>query len=263
MLLHLYTDRDSAIHRLHPVVRVLGMGALFVSAFVVERPAYLVPVAAVVLALLAATGALGNVRRLRVLFVMVFVMTFVIWTFFFGPDGRPPLFAWGRVLVSATAPWFALGMAVKLTIFLGAGVLFLSTTRIEDFAYALTVVGVPYKIGFTLTLAFRLVPVFLDAAHNVVQAQRCRGLDFEQGGLLRRLRRYVPVIIPVFMGALRRADTMAMALEARGFQSTRPRTALQRYTVGVPEVLAVVLVSAMTAVYVVLWWSGVVALRGG
>ena len=97
--------------------------------------------------------------------------------------------------------------------------LFLSVTRIEEFAYALTRLGLPYKVGFTMTMAFRLVPVFVDAAATVVQAQRCRGLDFERGRLWQRMRRYVPVIVPVFMGALRRADQMAMALDARGFQA--------------------------------------------
>ena len=81
---------------------------------------------------------------------------------------------------------------------LGAGILFLSTTRIEDFAYALTRLGMPYTVGFTMTMAFRLVPVFVDAATTVVQAQRCRGLDFERGGLWQRVLRYVPVMVPVW-----------------------------------------------------------------
>src|SRR5690606_36584454 len=133
-------------------------------------------------------------------------------------DGQPPLLTWGPLHVSRTAPVFALGMALKLETFLAAGMLFLSTTRIEEFAYALTRLGMPYAVGFTMTLAFRLVPVFIDAALTVVQAQRCRGLDFERGSFVERVRRYVPVLVPVFMGALRRADQMAMALDARGFQ---------------------------------------------
>lgn len=263
MLLRLYLDRDTAVHRLHPVVRVLGMGAFFVSAFAVERPGLMLPIVALLLALLAVTGAHANVRRLKPLFLMVFAMTFLIWTFFYGPDGRPPLFEFGRVLVSGTAPWFALGMALKLTVFLGAGILFLSTTRIEDFAYALTAVGVPYKIGFTLTLAFRLVPVFLDAAGTVVQAQSCRGLDFGKGSVWQRLRRYAPVIIPVFMGALRRADNMAMALEARGFQSGRPRTSLQRYRFGAADALGLAVLIGMTSVYLYLWALGALRLLPG
>jgi energy-coupling factor transport system permease protein len=256
MRLSLYLDRDTWVHRLHPVVRVLGMLAVFVVAFVIERPQYQLLPAGLLGAALLHTGALANIRRLRALFVMVFVMTTLIWTVFYGPDGQPPLLRLGTWEVSRTAPWFALGMAIKLSVFLGAGVLFLSTTRIEDFAYALGRLGLPYKVGFTITLAFRLVPVFLDAAGTVVQAQRCRGLDFDRGSPWQRLRRYGAVIVPVFMGALRRADGMAMTLEARGFQSTRPRTTLQRYRFRAADALALIALAAMTALYLVWWWGG-------
>lgn len=260
MSLYLYLDRRTWVHRLHPIVRVLGMLAVFVAAFVVERPAWQLPLVGLLVALLVWTGSLINVYRLRYLLGLIFVMTFLIWTVFYGPDGAPPLATLGGIEISRTAPWFALGMALKLNVFLGCGILFLSTTRIEEFSYALTRFGVPYKVGFTMTLSFRLVPVFLDAAGTVVQAQRCRGLDFDRGSLWQRLRRYIPVIVPVFMGALRRADSMAMALEARGFQSNRPRTTLQQYSFSVLDGLTLVALFGLTAGYLILWWQGTLSL---
>ena len=254
--MYLFLDRDTWVHRLHPLVRLLGMLAVFVAAFVVERPLWQVPLLVPLLALLWWTGAWQNVWRLRVLFALVFVMTLTIWTFFYGPDGQTPLLDWGPLHVSRTAPWFGLGMALKLELFLGAGILFLSTTRIEDFAYALTRLGMPYRVGFTMTMAFRLVPVFVDAATTVVQAQRCRGLDFERGGLWQRARRYVPVIVPVFMGALRRADQMAMALDARGFQRGAARTALDVHPVRFADVVAGAALMAVVASYVALALAG-------
>jgi energy-coupling factor transport system permease protein len=146
---------------------------------------------------------------------------------------------------------------LKLIGFLAIGVLFLATTRVEEFAYALTRVGVPFKVGFTMTLAFRLVPAFLDATMTVVQAQRCRGFNFDEGNLVQRIRNYVPVIVPVFIGALRRADGMAMALEARGFQSGRPRTVLEEYRFRGRDGLGLVVVLGLTAVYVALWRLGI------
>jgi energy-coupling factor transport system permease protein len=253
----LYLDRGTWLHRLHPVVRLLGMVAVFVAAFVVERPLGQVPLVCLLAVLLVQTGAFENVRRLRILFVMIFVMTFLIWSLFYGPDGAPPLYQKGRILVSRTAPWFALGMAIKLNVLLASGLLFLSTTRIEEFSYALCRLGLPYKVGFTMTLAFRLVPVFLDSALAVVQAQRCRGLDFDRGSLWRRLGRYAPVIVPVFMGALRRADQMAMTLEARGFQSERARTVLRAYRFGLTDAVALFVVVGVAAAYLGLWWAGV------
>src|SRR5215470_8244927 len=205
--MYLYLDHRTWVHRLHPLVRLLGMIAVFVSAFAVERPLWQLPILAVLVPLL-------------------------IWTLFYGPDGQPPLLVWGPIVVSRTAPWFALGMALKLDVFLASGLLFLSVTRIEEFAYALTRLGLPYKVGFTMTMAFRLVPVFVEAAGTVIDAQRCRGLDFDRGTPWERVRRYVPVMVPVFMGALRRADQMAMTLDARGFQARTPRTVLEPYAVG-------------------------------
>jgi energy-coupling factor transport system permease protein len=258
--MYLYLDRDTWVHRLHPLVRLLGMVAVFVAAFAVERPLWQLPLMVPLVALTWWTEAWRNVWRLRVLFVLVFMMTLAIWTVFYGPDGRPPLFAWGPLHVSRTAPWFGLGMALKLEIFLGAGILFLSTTRIEDFAYALTRLGMPYTVGFTMTMAFRLVPVFVDAATTVVQAQRCRGFDFERGGLWQRVRRYVPVMVPVFMGALRRADQMAMALDGRGFQRAAVRTALDEHPVRPTDVIAGAVLIALAAGYVVLAYVGALRL---
>lgn len=254
MPLFLYIERATFVHRLNPIVKVLGMLCFFVAAFVSQQPAVMLPVAAGIALLIGYAGALPNVRRLRVLFVVVFIMTFVIWTLFY--RGGEPLLAFGPFGVSAAGLRFALGMAIKLDTFLGVGVLFLSTTKIEEFAYALTRVGMPYKLGFTMTLAFRLVPVFLDAAVTVVQAQRCRGFNFDEGTLVQRMRRYVPVIVPVFMGALRRADGMAMALEARGFQSQRSRTAFEHFPFRASDALALLLAVAVAALYVVLWRLG-------
>ena len=250
MSLFLYIDHPTALHRLNPIVKVLGMLCFFVAAFVTQAPAAALPVAVAMCGLITAARAWRNVWRLRVLFVMVFIMTFIIWTLFF--RGGVPFFSWGPLHVSTAALRFALGMAIKLDTFLGVGIVFLSTTKIEEFAYALTRVGMPYKLGFTMTLAFRLVPVFLDSAATVVQAQRCRGFNFDEGNLLQRMRRYVPVIVPVFMGALRRADGMAMALEARGFQANTQRSTFEHFTFRRSDALALLMAIAVAVAYVVL-----------
>jgi energy-coupling factor transport system permease protein len=257
MALFLYIDRPTFMHRLNPIVKVSGMLCFFVAAFVSQQPAVMLPITAAIVAMIVLAHALPNVQRLRVLFILVFVMTFIIWALFF--QGGEALFTYGPLRISAAGLTFALGMAIKLATFLAVGILFLSTTKIEEFAYALTRVGMPYKLGFTMTLAFRLVPVFLDAAITVVQAQRCRGFNFDEGNLLRRVRRYVPVIVPVFMGALRRADGMAMALEARGFQSSRPRTTFEQFPFRASDALALGVAIAVACGYLCLWYLGLTA----
>jgi len=245
--LTLYVAAPSALHRLHPVTKLGLLAAFVVAAFMVDRPLLLVPLAAAIVVLLAVAGALSNVRRLRVMFLLVFSFTLVVWTFFYQ-----------SMLVPTYAGFlYGLSTAIRLATFLATGILFLSTTRVEEVAYGLGRLGLPYTIGFTLTLSFRLVPVFFDAALSVVQAQRCRGLEFGRGGLVARLRRFVPIIVPVLIGALRRADRIAMALELRGFNSGRPRTTYLRARAGRADVLAGTLAVATAATYVVLWAAGI------
>jgi energy-coupling factor transport system permease protein len=178
----------------------------------------------------------------------VFLFTLGIWAIFYPgrTAGAGHLEAWR----------FGLGMALKLETFLTGGLLFLATTTVEEFAFALTRLGVPYRAGFVVTLAFRLVPVFLDSALTVVDAQRCRGLDFARGRLHQRIARYVPVIVPVFIGGLRRADQMAFALEVRGFSAGRRRTGLPRPAVNLGDCLLVAVSVAILAGYVAIWTMG-------
>jgi energy-coupling factor transport system permease protein len=247
MALTLYVAAPSPLHRLHPVTKLLGLLAFIVAAFVVDDPRFQLPLAAAVGVLLWVGGAFANVRRFRAMFLIVFGFTLVVWTLFYGTVLRP---TWAGFV-------FGLSTAIRLDSFLAAGLLFLSVTRIEEVAYGLGRLGVPYAVGFTLTLAFRLVPVFFDAAMTVVQAQRCRGLTFGHGGLRARLGRYVPVMVPVFIGALRRADRMAMALELRGFNSGRPRTVYLRAQPRAADVVASVLACAAAAGYLALWMRGI------
>jgi energy-coupling factor transport system permease protein len=245
--LALYVTRLSPIHRLHPVTKLLGLLALLLAAFVVDDPRWLAPIGVVVLGLLAVARALGLVVRFRLLFVLVFVFTIVAWTLFFR----------GVLVPSRAGFTFGLSTAIRLDTFLAISLLFLATTRVEEVAYGLGRIGIPYPVGFTLTLSFRLVPLFFDAARTIVQAQRCRGLRMDEGSILTRIRRFVPVIVPVFVGALRRADRMAMALELRGFNSGRPRTTFLRATAGPRDAVALALAFGLAALYVAAWTQGV------
>ncbi len=246
MTLTLYVARASALHRLHPVTKLAGLAALLVAAFLVDAPGYLAPIGLLVAFLLAAAGALGLVARFRTLFVLVFVFTVAVWTVFYH----------GVFVPSWSGAQFGLSTAVRLDTFLATGLLFLATTRVEEVAYALGRIGVPYAAGFTLTLSFRLVPLFFDAARTIVQAQRCRGLRMDRGGIVVRLRRFIPVIVPVFVGALRRADRMAMALELRGFNSGRVRTTYLRARVAWRDAVALTIAGGVAALYVALWTRG-------
>ncbi len=90
----------------------------------------------------------------------------------------------------------------------------------------------------------------------MIAAQRARGLEFSRGGVIARLTRYVPVVVPVFMGALRRADAMALALESRGFGRQTERTSFARSRFAPRDFGVATLLVAVVAVYLWTWLHG-------
>jgi energy-coupling factor transport system permease protein len=198
--------------------------------------------------------ATPNLRALRPLLVVMPVGALVLWTFFYA--GGTPIAELGPLRMTVAGAVYGLGMALKLLTFLLLNVLLLSTTRVEELTVAFTRLGLPYRVGFAFTLAFRLVPVFVDSAATVLQAQRLRTLGEEPRGIVERIRRTAPVIVPVFMGALRRADRMAVALELRGFGRAGTRSGVLELRTGMPDAVVLAVAAVALATAVAIRWQG-------
>ena len=254
MPIYLYLDRRTFIHRLHPTVKILAIVGIFWSVYWVDNPLALLPLGALLLTAAQFTRAWPNFYSLRWLFILVIFSTTLTWMIFYR-QGKP-LFHLGPLFVSRASLEYGFGRGIKFAELLATSVLFLSTTKVEEFGFGLAKLGVPYRVGFAITLAFRLVPLFIDSALTVVQAQSLRGYDFNSGSLLTRLRRYVPVTVPVFMGALRKANNMAMALEARGFGYSMRPTSYVHYEMGPVDVGMLIGVGLLGTAYFLIYYSG-------
>ncbi len=254
MAISLYLDRGTFIHRLHPTVKVIALFVMFWSVYWVDNPLALMPIGLFMLWLAQLTGSWRNFYRYRWYFLILVFTTTIVWMFFYRQGA--PLINLPFIYVSRRSLVFGLGRGIKLAELLAASVLFLSTTRVEEFTIGLSKLGVSYRVGFAISLAFRLVPLFIDSAMTIVDAQKLRGYDFEQGGFFERMRRYVTVVIPVFMAALRRANNMAMALEARGFGLRNTPTTLVDYPVMPADVAAAVTLFGIAAGYFLLYYTG-------
>ena len=255
MSIYLYKDRDSIFHRFHPVTKIFGLALFFVAAMLIIHPATILPFLAFVLLGGAFSGSLANLKKVWPFLVILFIFTFLIWCLFYG--GQKEVFQLGRLRITEESILFGLGMGLRLDILFLLGLIFLSTTRVEEFTAGLQRLGLPYTFGFALSLAFRLVPVFMEAAFTIVQAQRSRGLDFGKGNLFQRLRRYPPVIVPVFMTALRKADGMAVALESRGFRPDwRCQRSYPQYSFGWQDGLALIAATSSALLHLLfLYWG--------
>jgi energy-coupling factor transport system permease protein len=100
------------------------------------------------------------------------------------------------------------------------------TTSPDHLGLALEQSRVPYEFSFAFTTAVRFVPVLAEEAQTIMDAQKARGLELEKGNFLKRIRNYVPVLIPLIVSAIRRSLELAEAMESRAWGATKKRTNL-------------------------------------
>lgn len=246
MNLFLYMDKGTAIHQLDPRTKLFLLVGSFVAAILFHQPG---PLSALLLILLV-YGALGrslaNLRRIWFLLLGIALFSIVSWSIFAG--GSIPLF-W-RVTSESFA--FGVGAAIKIDGMIISGLIFLSTTRIEEVVLGLIRLRVPYQAAFAFSLGIRMVPTIIGTVTTVIEAQRSRGLDLDSGGLFERLRNHIPLLVPIFLQTLRGTDQLAKALESRGFGARRERTSYLEIGFHAADVIALSLGALVLASFFVL-----------
>lgn len=214
----LYVPAGTVIHRLDPRTKLLSLLALLLALVPLDHPKYQV-VASLCLALIVFIAhAAPGFRRVRVLILTITAFSFILWSLV----TRGQTHLWGPFYLEGIL--FGIGTGLRLANMIAASVIFLSTTRNEELSTGLARLGVPFPVVFALSTALRLVPTFIGAGVTIIQAQRSRGLDVEAGSILARMRKYVPLLVPVIATAIRSTNAFAMALESKGFGAQKQRT---------------------------------------
>ena len=222
MEIYLYLDRNTFFHRLHPVTKIFSLILLFTAAMVFNHPLYVLAIAGFVIIIGGLSRSLSNLRKIRILLILLLIFCAILWPLFL--KGSDLLWKLGPLSIYRESLLYAVAMGIRLDTMLICGIIFLSCTRIEEFTAGLNKLGMPFAMSFALSLAFRLVPTFAATTSTVIQAQKSRGLDLESGWILSRIKKHVPLLIPIFIYAVRNADLLAMALESKSFGLRKKRT---------------------------------------
>lgn len=121
------------------------------------------------------------------------------------------------------------------------------TDATEKLLSPLKKIGVPsHELAMMMTIAIRFVPTLLEETDKIIKAQKSRGLDFNSGGLIKRLRSMVPILVPLFLSTFRRADDLALAMEARCYRGGEGRTHMKQLHLTILDFYAAIVVSG--------WW---------
>lgn len=221
----------SPLHALDPRAKILATTVLVVGLFLVDSMAGFVFVAAAV-AVLVAVGRIPVATFLRLLRPVAFIVLLTaVFQVFFSREGTV-LFGWGWLEVHTGGLWLAAFLALRILLLVSIAGLLTATTApvaladgIEDLLSPLKRLRFPaHEVAMMMTIALRFIPTLGDEAQKIMKAQAARGADFTEGGLVRRVRALVPVLVPLTVGAFRRADELAEAMESRGYKGGEGRT---------------------------------------
>ena len=253
-----YYQTDSVVHRLDPRVKLIATLLFICSLFVVNQAAgYVVAVVFLALAIrLSHVPFRFMVRGMRaILFLLVLTFGFNL----FLTPGEAVFQVW-KLTVTREGITMAVKMAVRLSLLIiGSSVMTLTTTPnnltdgLERLLKPLQKLRVPvHEIAMMMSIALLFIPILLEETDKIMKAQTARGASFDEGNLLQRAKSMVPLLVPLFISAFRRANDLAMAMEARCYRGGDGRTKMKPLHYEKRDYLTYVVLLAYFAVCIVI-----------
>ena len=254
-----YYASDSPIHRLDPRVKIIATLLFIIELFIVDNFIGFGICAAVLAAVII-------VSRVPLSFIMrglkpiLFILFFTFALNIFMVKGEV-IWEWKFLHITREGIQIAVFMAIRLVLLIiGSSMLTLTTKPlsltdgIERLLSPLARFKFPsHEIAMMMTIALRFIPTLLEETDKIMKAQQARGADFESGNLVHRVKSLVPIIVPLFVSAVRRADDLAMAMEARCYHGGDGRTRMKPLKMKGRDWAALAVVIAVCAAVIALW----------
>jgi energy-coupling factor transport system permease protein len=227
-----YYPEYSIIHKLDPRLKIIITLAYIASLFIIGGFAGYIIVFAAVAAVIAASKVpvrfiLRGLKPIMIIIIFTFTLNMLM------TNGHV-LWQWHFIRITEEGLYNAIFMALRLTfLIVGTSLLTLTTKPmkltdgIESLLVPFKKLGAPtHELAMMMTIALRFIPTLLEETDKIMKAQQARGADFESGSLLRRAKALIPLLVPLFVGAFRIAQDLAMAMEARCYRGGEGRTKL-------------------------------------
>ena len=251
-----YFPGDSPLHRADPRVKITLALVFMALAFAANGLFEFLALAAIVLCSLAASRIPASVLLRSARPVLPLIIFASVINIFMTP-GEPFFRLW---IVAPTREGLitALKMASRVTmIIFGGSLLMIFTTTpimltdgVESILKPLKRFRAPvHELAMMMTIALRFIPTLIEEADKIMRAQASRGADFNEGKLLERAKSFIPIIIPLFVSAFRRADELANAMEARCYRGGEGRTKLRLLRITKLDIMLLAVFAALTALF--------------
>lgn len=253
-----YFPGNSVIHKMDSRMKIVLTIALIVAIFVCKSVFSLLTVilAGFLLVLISKIPVKTVVKSIKPLAIIIVITS--ILNLFYG-DGEP-LVQLGRLKITQNGIMTAVFMAVRIILLVVISSLLTYTTSPTELTDGLERLMKPLRIfridihsvSMTMTIALRFIPTLIEEIEKIMSAQKSRGADMESGGLIRRAKALIPVLIPLFVSAFRRANELAYAMECRCYRGGEGRTKMKVMKLAVRDYVSLLIVVVLIVLIAVL-----------
>ena len=228
-----YFPGDTIAHRLDPRTKIL-LVVLYIVALFCADSLLAYGILALVLAVCVRISRVGLKSLVRGLKPVVFIIVFTgLLNLFFTP-GDHTLVEWGVLRITETGARNALFMILRIMLLIMGTFLMTYTTSpisltdgLERLLNWMKKLHVPvHELAMIMSIALRFIPTLIEETDKIMSAQKARGADFESGGIIQKAKALIPILVPLFISAFRRADELAVAMECRCYHGGEGRTKL-------------------------------------
>lgn len=261
-----YVPGKSPVHKLDVRAKVVVFICLVTLLFLFKHPAYnafiLFSVAIIAFsARLPFSRLWGMLAPLVPVFVIIMIITGYTYpaSTFSSPFARQVLFySWPgkRLPVSTGGILYGFTLLLRIVTMVASSSILTLTTPLGDFLQLLRILRVPYEISFVITTGIRFVPTMEAKSTMVLDAQRSRGGMIDTGGMVQRIKAYVPIMVPMIVDSIRMSENLACAMLNRGYGATRDWTTLQEIKMTLGDYLVIAAAIVITGIAVVMAQHG-------
>jgi len=236
---------ESPIHRLDARTKIAMTFGFIISLFF-STNIIVYAIAVIVLGLVIKASKVPFGYMIKGLKSILFLVVFTVVLNVFMVNGDHVIFEIWKLKATWEGVLTAFLLAIRLMmLIIGSSILTLTTTpidltdAIEKLLKPFEKIKVPaHEIAMMMTIALRFIPILLEETDKIMKAQMARGADFENGGLIKKAKALVPLLVPLFISAFRRADDLALAMEARCYRGGEGRTKMKKLIYGKNDFIA-------------------------
>ncbi len=240
-----YYSCQSPIHKMDPRTKLLWVLFYMIALFMIDS-LYAYAAMIIMTAVIIKVSAVPLKFIMRGLKPIIIIVVFTAILNLFMTQGETVIFSKGIFKITLEGVYTAIKMATRIILLIiGTSLLTLTTTPtvltggLELLLKPLKKIGIPVSVFvMMMSIALRFIPTLLDETDKIIKAQTSRGADFENGNPIKRIKAMLPILIPLFVSAFRRADELAIAMECRCYNAEGERTSYRRFRFGKYDLFA-------------------------